>query len=118
MTNDLVKLKSKKDFVLLGRADNVINSGGVKVIPEEVEQLLSLQIEQDFFISSIPDDSLGERIIIVVEGALSPTLLTEISSANILTKYQLPKKAFQVSKFIRTENGKIKRKETCALLDL
>ena len=67
ITNDLVKIISPTQFQWLGRFDNVINSGGVKIIPEEVERTLSQFLNQRFFVSSWPDEKLGNRLILLIE---------------------------------------------------
>ena len=69
VTNDLVELDGQK-FRWLGRYDHVINSGGVKVIPEEVERALAPYIRQRFFVTGTPHDQLGEIVTLVVEGQL------------------------------------------------
>ncbi|MFN7332104.1 MAG: AMP-binding protein, partial [Flavobacterium sp.] len=51
VTNDLVELVNENQFVFLGRIDNVINSGGVKILPEQVEHKLDGKLDRRFFIS-------------------------------------------------------------------
>ena len=67
-TNDIVHLHDAENFTYLGRRDNVINSGGVKIFPEVVERKLADQIELPFFVYGIPDKVLGEKLVLVVEG--------------------------------------------------
>lgn len=108
VTNDLVEIVNDNQFVFLGRIDNVVNSGGIKLIPEQIEEKLSNQIHSRFFVGGSPDTVLGEKLVLVIEGdkqALDETIF------NDLDKYEKPKEVFYVSKFIETENGKIKRKE-------
>jgi O-succinylbenzoic acid--CoA ligase len=47
VTNDLVELINDHQFILLGRIDNVVNSG-IKLIPEQIEEKLSHGIHSDF----------------------------------------------------------------------
>lgn len=108
ITNDLVEILNENQFVFLGRVDNVINSGGIKLIPEQIEEKLSTEIGSRFFVGGIPDSVLGEKLILVIEGEKSA--LDEVAF-EMLDKYEKPKEVFYVSKFIETENGKIKRKE-------
>ncbi|MFE3870506.1 AMP-binding protein [Flavobacterium sp. ZS1P70] len=108
VTNDLAELINEKQFSYLGRIDNVINSGGIKLIPEQIEDKLSYKIQSRFFVSGIQDPILGEKLILVVEG--EKQVLDE-STFDELDKYEKPKEVFYVSKFIETHNGKIKRKE-------
>ncbi|MBT8280372.1 MAG: AMP-binding protein, partial [Muriicola sp.] len=68
VTNDLVDLVSENEFRWLGRWDNVINSGGVKLIPETIENKLNPVIESRFTVLGKPDKELGEKLVLVVEG--------------------------------------------------
>ena len=112
-TNDIVELVGENQFVFLGRMDNIINSGGIKLIPEKIEEKLSDKIESRFFVTSTEDADLGEKLILVIEGK-KQTLDTTIFDS--LDKYEKPKEVFFVSQFIETANGKIKRKETAATI--
>lgn len=108
ITNDLVEILNENQFVFLGRIDNVVNSGGIKLIPEQIEEKLSSEIHSRFFVGGIPDSVLGEKLILVIEGE---KLSVDEMTFEMLDKYEKPKKVFYVSKFMETENGKIKRKE-------
>jgi o-succinylbenzoate---CoA ligase len=109
VTNDLVELVNENQFVFLGRFDNVINSGGIKLIPEQIENELTLHITNRFFVTGIPDESLGEKLILVIEG--EKQIIDETIFGN-LDKYQKPKEIVFVDKFKETENGKVLRKES------
>lgn len=109
ITNDLVELIDENKFVFLGRADNVINSGGVKLIPEQIELKLAAKIENRFFIHSKEDATLGEKVILVIEGDLHPL---DPHLFEDLEKYEKPKEIVFVAKFTETANGKIIRKES------
>jgi len=109
VTNDLVELVNENQFVFLGRIDNVINSGGVKIMPEQVEHKLDGSIKQRFFITSKEDKELGEKVVLVIESdsfEVDPTLF------EVLDKYERPKEIVFVPKFKETENGKVLRKES------
>ena len=67
ITNDLVELISDTEFKWLGRFDNIINSGGIKLIPEQIEKKLAKIIEQRFFVAGVKDAVLGEKLVLVVE---------------------------------------------------
>ncbi|SEG35078.1 AMP-binding protein [Flavobacterium urumqiense] len=108
VTNDLVELINENQFGYLGRIDNVINSGGIKLIPEQIEDKLSNKIHSRFFVTGIHDPVLGEKLIVVIEGEKQDL---DESTFDDLDKYEKPKEIFYVSKFIETQNGKIKRKE-------
>jgi o-succinylbenzoate---CoA ligase len=108
ITNDLVEIISKKQFVWLGRFDNVINSGGIKLIPEQIEAKLSDNIPNRFFVAGMPDEKLGEKLVLVIEGA-SFNLADSVFSG--LNKYEKPKTIYFLPVFAETETGKIKRSE-------
>ncbi|MFV5696316.1 AMP-binding protein [Flavobacterium sp. LB3P122] len=108
VTNDLVELINDKEFIFLGRIDNVINSGGIKLIPEQIEEKLSDKIHSRFFVTGIQDATLGEKLALIIEGEKQPLDETIFDG---LDKYEKPKEVYYVSKFIETQNGKIKRKE-------
>ncbi|TYB76396.1 AMP-binding protein [Bizionia myxarmorum] len=111
ITNDVVKIHDKLSFEWLGRLDNVINSGGIKIHPEMVENTLASHIDSRFFITALPDNELGERVVLIVEGEEKP-LKTDVFSG--LTKYEIPKEIFFVKYFQETHSGKIQRKKTVA----
>ncbi|WDF62274.1 AMP-binding protein [Flavobacterium sp. KACC 22763] len=109
VTNDLVELVNEQQFKFLGRIDNVINSGGVKLIPEQIEAKLIGKIANRFFVTGLPDTTLGEKLILVVEGEkqeFAPDFF------DVLGKYEKPKEIVFVSKFKENENGKLLRKPT------
>ncbi len=112
ITNDIVQLISKDEFEWLGRYDNVINSGGVKLFPEQIEKKLAAYINEPFIIASLSDDNLGNKLIILVESTQEPqTIKTQIARA-ALSKYEKPKAIYYLTNFVRTSNGKINRNDT------
>lgn len=111
ITNDIVELVNENQFIFIGRMDNVINSGGIKLIPEQIEEKLAGKINERFFIGSKPDNELGEKVILVVEGEKKDF---DASLYDGLDKYEKPKEVIFVPKFKETPNGKIMRKETIA----
>ncbi|WP_369013749.1 AMP-binding protein [Flavobacterium anhuiense] len=109
VTNDLVELVNEQQFKFLGRIDNVINSGGVKLIPEQIEAKLTGKIANRFFVTGLPDTTLGEKLVLVIEGEkqeFAPDFF------DVLGKYEKPKEIVFVSKFKENENGKLLRKPT------
>lgn len=107
VTNDLVELINDNQFIFLGRIDNVINSGGVKLIPEQIEAKLIDKISNRFFVTGVPDTVLGEKLILVIEGEkreFAPDFF------DVLGKYEKPKEIVFVPKFKENENGKLLRK--------
>lgn len=108
VTNDVVELKSENEFEFRGRYDNVINSGGIKLFPEQIEQKLKPFIKQSFFIFGMPDEKLGEIAALVIEGKESTSLTNRIEELPF-SKFEKPKKILFRDKLIRTSSGKIKR---------
>ncbi len=109
ITNDIVEILNPTQFILKGRIDNVINSGGVKIFPEEIEEKLAKYISTRFFIASELDEKFGEKVILVVEGDFYEI---ENSVFKDLSKYQIPKGIVFIDKFVETETNKINRKKT------
>lgn len=117
ITNDVVRLISPTQFYFLGRIDNVVNSGGVKIHPETVERHLSEYISTPFFVASEPDEALGQRLILVVETDKSVDELTLSKGFETLSPYERPKKIYTISEFSYTDTEKIKRKEVLRKLN-
>lgn len=113
ITNDVIRLYSDRNFEWLGRIDNMINSGGIKLFPEVIEDKLSKIIENRCFITSEEDSKFGEKVVIVIEGEEGSI---DKSVFNVLDKYEIPKKVYYLPEFIETFSGKIKRNETLKLL--
>jgi len=115
VTNDVVEILSNDEFILKGRFDNVINTGGIKVFPEEVELKLEKFISGLFVICSLPDDFLGQRIVLVMEGEAVNE--SELESAFATLKaFEKPKEVRYIHRFPLTENGKIQRVKLQQLL--
>ncbi len=111
-TNDLVELRGE-GFVWLGRSDNLINSGGIKVIPEMVEKRLAHLISCNYFVAGIPHKRLGEEVALIVETKSEDVSvsLTEVQHALSDMPFWQPRKIVEVDHFIYTTSGKVKRKE-------
>lgn len=112
ITNDLVNLLDCWHFQWLGRFDNIINSGGIKISPEQIEAKLSSYIQNRFFITSEPDLRLGEKIILIIEGEDWHTQELDLLCRHIdqvLEKYEHPKNIYFKKNFIETYSGKIVR---------
>jgi O-succinylbenzoic acid--CoA ligase len=110
-TNDFGELLNLRTFRVLGRADNVIVSGGIKFSPEEIEKKLEAFISEPFAISSLPDNRLGEIIVLVIErdkNILSEKTYDKIYNEQ-LSQYEQPKKIIFINELPKTENGKINR---------
>lgn len=113
VTGDLVQLVSDTEFLWLGRYDHLINSGGIKLVPEEIEEKLSAIVPCRYFVAGIPDEKLGQKLVLVTEGnAEAEQLLKLIKSEGNLQKYEIPRAVFNVDKFTETPSGKINRRAT------
>ena len=111
ITNDFIDLVDEKSFRWLGRYDNIINSGGIKIIPEVVEaKLSSIVPNRRFFIAGKSDKSLGEKVVLVVEGKSMDI------SCKSLDKFEQPKEIHFIPEFVETKSGKIHRQTTLSLI--
>lgn len=109
VTNDLVEIISQTEFTWKGRIDNVINSGGIKLIPEQIEDKLLKLIDRRFFVTGTTDSDLGEKLVLIIEGE-SYALPEGIF--NHLDKYERPKDVQFIKNFKETGNGKVIRKDS------
>lgn len=110
VTNDLADMRRDSTFKILGRADNVINSGGLKIHPEELESIFKKYIQNELFVTGIPDDRLGERVALIIESneTIDPEWIQAAQSE--LSKNKWPKEIKYISVLPRTESGKVIRK--------
>lgn len=109
ITNDVVELISETEFNWLGRADHIINVGGVKVQPETIEEKLHSKFESRYFITSENDSKLGEHVVLVIE---SDKFEISASTFDDLEKFEVPKNIYFISKFVEKTPGKIQIHET------
>ncbi len=113
-TNDLVEILDQNTFRVLGRYDNMIISGGINIIPELLEKKLEPFIRERFIISSVPDEKLGEKVVLVIEGLPQDLKgLDKINKqiASKLGKYEQARDIILVHEFPETANGKIDRRK-------
>ena len=109
VTNDIAEIEaSGRRFRILGRKDNVICSGGIKIQTEEVERTLKPYLDAPYMISKRPDPKFGEIVVLLTEGDISDARET---CERILPKYQQPKDYLRVDSIPLTETGKPARKE-------
>ena len=123
-TNDLVELQADGGFVWIGRWDNVINSGGVKVHVESVEAVIEgLAAEQPelglarrrCFVAGLPDARLGQAVALIIEGdALSEDQTAQLRWAlsQTLPRHHAPRELRYAPRFVETPTGKIDRSAT------
>jgi o-succinylbenzoate---CoA ligase len=115
-TNDIAEIFPDGSFCILGRKDNVINTGGIKVQAETLESFLRDFIDVPFVISSLPDEKFGEIIVLVVEQPIDEALLTQTLHAENLPAHQMPKHIWYIQNLPRTDSGKINRSELQKIL--
>jgi O-succinylbenzoic acid--CoA ligase len=115
-TNDLAELQSNTSFRILGRADSVIVSGGIKYSPEALEKKLEPIINERFVISSVPDEKLGEKLALVIEGKQQKTDILEQKMNDLFTTFERPKIIYYLEHFPTTFSGKIRRKDLQQLI--
>ena len=109
-TNDIVSFVGPDSFHFLGRKDFVVNSGGIKLHPEELEKKLSaLNWTFNYFFFGLSDDTFGEKLVLFVE---TEQTINIKELGDILSKYEQPKTIYNCEAFVYTESGKINRKLT------
>ncbi|MBW8049069.1 MAG: AMP-binding protein [Cytophagales bacterium] len=110
-------------FKWLGRIDNIINSGGVKVQVEKVEAALEtvmtkLKHSNRLFVTGLPHPALGKTVAVVFEGkSFSREKKEKIKKAlsQVLSKYEIPRYFYYLNKFKETPSGKIDIKKNTSV---
>lgn len=117
-TNDLVEIQEKENspntkqkFKFLGRIDNVINSGGLKIFPEQLESLVKKLIPHEVVFLGLPDELLGEKLVLVIEGEENENTHQHIFNVPYPSKNHRPKEIVFVAELPRIANGKINRRK-------
>lgn len=117
-TTDIVSLPQPNRFIWQGRADFTINSGGIKIQPEQLEiaihPIMAIHLPgKRYFIAGAPHEKWGEEVVLIVESArISASKEEQIKSeiAAKVSKYERPKNLYFLDNFIETPSGKIKLK--------
>ena len=112
VTNDIADLQTFKTdeneafvrFRIIGRKDNVIDSGGVKIQIEELERTLKPHLSGDFAITSITDEKFGEAVVLLT--TLTGTTIVDTICKKILPKFWQPRHIFHTNNIPQTETGK------------
>ena len=112
ITNDIAELQTFKTdeneafvrFRIIGRKDNVIDSGGVKIQIEEVERTLKPHLTGDFAITSITDEKFGEAVVLLT--TLTDITIVDTICKKILPKFWQPRHIFHTDNIPQTETGK------------
>ena len=109
-TNDRASLADDgRRFRILGRRDNVICSGGIKLQTEEIERKLRTRLHVPFMVTKRRDAALGEAVVLLVEDR--DTEQYQAVCRDTLYKYERPKLILSVERIPLTETGKPARKE-------
>lgn len=118
-TTDRAELLDGRRFRWLGRLDDVINSGGVKVDARRVQQAVevaaaTLGLRHEALVVGLPDEKYGERVVAVLAGEPLPestlaALHTQLAEA--LSRYELPKEIQIVPEWPRLASGKVDRQQ-------
>lgn len=115
-TSDVVKLYSPQDFDWIGRADWVVNSGGIKYSLEQAEECVADFIHKNHLLNTFTsyktsDEIWGEKWILIVTGSLSQELIEQLKAhcKNALGKYIYPKEILFTKKIVYLSNGKVDR---------
>ena len=111
VTNDIVEIENNR-FRILGRKDNVICSGGIKLQIEEIERELKPYVRVPYIISKRKDEKFGEVVVLLTEGSTDEA---KQICEKVLPKYHIPKAYIHVDQIPLTETGKPARK---AALDI
>ncbi|MDD6140723.1 MAG: AMP-binding protein [Bacteroidales bacterium] len=111
-TNDLVDILSPTEFRWRGRIDNAINSGGVKIIPEELEREIADLLDVRYYVGRRPSPTWGEVPVLVVE----TTNLTDDRRDALLAAMRnrlgirAPRQIVTLARFDETPTGKVVRR--------
>lgn len=122
-TNDVVTLLSKNSFQWIGRWDNLINTGSIKVFPEKIEKEIEKVFDQcnlrnRFFVAGLPDLLLGSKVTLIIEGEFDKNLFSKAKEKLqfTLSKYEMPREIKIIPKFAETNTQKINRSATLRLI--
>jgi len=107
VTNDIVEIVDNR-FRILGRKDNVICSGGIKLQIEEIERELKPYVRVPYIISKRKDEKFGEVVVLLTEGSTDEA---HHICEKVLPKYHIPKAYIHVDQIPLTETGKPARKK-------
>ena len=111
VTNDIAEI-SPQGFRILGRKDNVICSGGIKIQIEEVERHLRPFLRAPYLMSKRPDPKFGEVAVLLTEDSVDEA--RQICE-RILPKYYLPRHYLHVDRIPLTETGKPARQQAARI---
>ncbi len=111
-TRDIVELKTDAQFILKGRLDRVINSGGIKLQPEKIETVYRSMTSLPLFVAGIPDAFWGQKLVLFLESSSNVSINLE---TELLSSAEIPKEIICLPSFIKTASAKIDTAKTVAL---
>ncbi len=113
VSNDLVELIDQNHFRVIGRTDNVINSGGLKINPEEIEAAVAGKFNLEVVLLGIPDRLLGQKLVLVSEKEIMPEVWEQVKEfvEQHFGKNKTPKLKKVLNHFPRTKSMKVVRAE-------
>ena len=115
VTNDIVEFSSDHSkFRIIGRRDNVICSGGIKIQIEEVERHLRPHLHVPYLLTKRHDPKFGEVAVLLTEGSVEEA--REVCQ-RMLSKYHQPRYYLHVARIPLTETGKPARQEAIRLAE-
>jgi O-succinylbenzoic acid--CoA ligase len=113
-TRDVVEIVEPGRFKLMGRLDRIINSGGLKIQPEKIEEVYRSLINVPLFVAGVPDEFWGQKVVLFVE-ATQMSACDEKVIQERLNTYEVPKQVVCLPSFIKTTSAKIDTLKTVAL---
>lgn len=116
VTHDIVELDLvSQRFKVMGRIDNIINTGGVKVSIEQVEKALAPYVSSPFLITRCPDAKFGEIVVMLLQGSQADVPAAREACERYLPLYWCPKHILAVPALPMTATGKPARARAAAL---
>ena len=114
MTGDLASIDSDGYVTIAGRRKEMINSGGLKILPREVEEACMSHPEvAEACVVPLPHPTLGEQVAAAVVHRSDALTESELAShlKNSLSQYKVPSAIFFVDKLPNSAGGKIQRQQ-------
>ena len=112
VTNDMIRLTSEHSFEWLGRYDNVINSGGIKIHPEEIERVMNALLPKGVtaYVTSRPSENWGREAVIVTDSReITQEIIERLKT--LLPPHHAPRDIIYLDKIPLTSSGKIIRQQ-------
>ena len=111
ITNDLARVEDDGTITVLGRSERVINSGGEKIYPAEVEAaVLGHPDVRDAVVVAVPDTRFGEAVGVIVRLRPGADVTLDALQAHCrprLARFKLPRQLLVVAEIPRLATGKV-----------